>query len=408
VAGARTRTRTSVLPGSALILVENLSVPFDRRVWHECVALRSAGWDVSVVCPQGTKRDRDRFESIDGVAIHRFPIRFSSGGALDYGREYGVAMWRMWRIVSRLARTQRFDVVQACNPPDFLLLAALKLKRRGASFVFDQHDLVPELYLSRFARGKDLVYRATVASERVAFRLADVVIATNDSYRSVALGRGGKRPEDVFVVRNGPDLERFGPVEPDPALKQGREHLIGYLGVMGPQDGVDHALRALAQLVPRPDWHAVFIGEGDVWPQMKELAQELGLGDRVTFTGRIPDADVMRILSTCDVCLAPDPKSPLNDVSTMTKVMEYMAMGRPLVSYDLVEARVSAGPAALYAEPNEVDSFAARIAELLDDPELRRKLGGEGRSRVEGGLSWAHSERALVAAYERALEHRRR
>lgn len=369
------------------------------------MALRRAGWDVSVICPRGTKRDRDAFERVDGVAIHRFPVRFSNGGTFDYVREYGVAMWRMWRLTARLARTKRFDVVQACNPPDFLLLCALHLKRKGARFVFDHHDLVPELYLSRFDRGKDIAFRLTVASERLAFRLADVVIATNESYRSVALGRGGKRPEDVFVVRNGPDLTRFRPVEPDPALKRGRDYLIGYLGVMGPQDGVDHALRALAFLEKRrTDWHAVFVGEGDVWPQMKDLARTLGLGDRVTFTGRIPDEDVLRILSTCDVCLAPDPRSPLNDVSTMTKILEYMAMERPLVSYDLVEARVSAGPAALYAQPNDEASFADKIAELLDDPERRRRLGKEGRSRLERGLSWAHSERALLAAYGRALD----
>ncbi len=392
------------MPGSALILVENLSVPFDGRVWLQSKTLRNAGWDVTVICPKGEKQDREAFERVDGVEIHRFPIRFSNGGAIDYGREYATAMWHMWRTSKQLARTRRFDVVQACNPPDFLLLSTLHLKRKGARLIFDVHDLVPELYLSRFERGEDLTYRMTVASERLAFRMADVVIATNESYRRVAIDRGSKRPEDVFVVRNGPDLDEVGPVEPDPALKQGRKHLIGYLGVMGPQDGIDHALRALALLEERrTDWHAIFVGEGDAWPDMKDLAQELGLGDRVTFTGRIPDEDLWRVLSTCDVCLAPDPKSPLNDISTMSKILEYMAMKRPLVSYDLVEARVSAGPAALYAEPNDEASFADKIAELLDDPEQRRELGEIGRARLEEGLSWAHSERALLAAYERAL-----
>ncbi len=391
-------------PGSALFLVEDLSVPLNRRVWQECVALRRAGFEVAVVCPKGQKHDRDAFELKDGVKIHRYPLAPATGGPGGYVREYGAALWRTRRLVRKLAAEQFFDVVHACNPPDLLLLAALSLKRKGARFIFDHHDLVPELYLSRFGRGRDLLYRLTLLLERLTFRLADVVISTNESYRAVALSRGGKHPEDVFVVRSAPDLSRFRPVEPDPELKGGRPHLISYLGVMGPQDGVDHALRALALLRElRRDWHAVFIGEGDVYPRMRALARELELDDAVEFTGRIPDEDVARILSSSDVCIAPDPKNPLNDVSTMNKIVEYMAMSRPIVAYDLVEARVSAGAAAVYAEPNDEPSFAIRISELLDDPARRQEMGRVGRSRVETALSWEHSERALLAAYERAL-----
>jgi glycosyltransferase involved in cell wall biosynthesis len=392
------------LPGSVLILVENLSVPFDRRVWQECRTLTGAGFDVSVICPQGTKRDRDPFELREGVAIHRYPLEVATGGMLGYLREYGSALWHTWRLARKLERERRFDVVQVCNPPDVLFLAVRFLRRRGARFVFDHHDLVPELYLSRFTRGRDFFYRLTCFLERATFRTADVVISTNESYRRVALTRGRKDPADVFVVRSAPELERFGPRAPDAALKRGRAQLIGYLGVMGPQDGVDHALQALALLRERrSDWYAVFVGEGDVLPAMKRLALDLGLDDAVEFTGRLPDEDVMRILSTAAVCLAPDPKNPLNDVSTMNKIVEYMAMGRPVVAYDLVEARVSAGDAALYAKANDAVSFAACIEELLERPEQAAAMGARGRARVADALSWERSEQALLAAYDRAL-----
>ena len=391
-------------PGSALILVENLSVPFDRRVWQESLALRRAGLDVVVVCPRGTKRDQAPLEVLEGVEIHRYPLTAATGGPLGYLREYGTALWRTHRLARRLARTHSFDVVHACNPPDVLLLTVLSLRRRGSRFLFDHHDLVPELFLSRFGGRPGALYRLTLALEWLTFRLAHVVVSTNESYRHVALTRGGKRPEDVFVVRSAPDLERFRPTEPDPELRSGKQHLLGYLGVMGPQDGVDHALRALAVLRERrDDWHAIFVGDGDVRPRMEELALELGLGELVEFTGRVDDATVARVLSSCDVCLAPDPKNPLNDVSTMNKIVEYMAMSRPVVSYDLVEARVSAGPAAVYAQANDERSFAACIEELLDDPARRAEMGRVGRSRVEENLSWETSEQALLAAYGRAL-----
>jgi glycosyltransferase involved in cell wall biosynthesis len=393
------------LPGRALILVENLSVPFDRRVWQECLALRRAGWDVAVICPRGTKYDQDPFERLEGVEIHRYRLQEAKGGPLGYLREYGSALWHTARIARRLDRASRFDIVQACNPPDFLLLAVLPLKRRGARLIFDQHDLGPELYLSRFGRGRDVLYRLVCALERLTFRLADVVIATNGSYRQVALDRGRKRPDDVFVVRSAPDLSRFRPVEPDESLLRGRSHLISYLGVMGPQDGVDHALRALALLHERRhDWRAVFIGEGPVLAEMRQLAVELGVHEAVEFPGRLSDEDVQRILSSSDVCLAPDPKNPLNDVSSMNKIVEYMAMARPVVSYDLVEARVSAGEAALYASANDVASLASCIEELLDDPGRRRAMGAAGLARVQDSLSWERSEAEFLAAYARALD----
>ncbi|GHD88997.1 glycosyltransferase family 4 protein [Streptomyces naganishii] len=390
----------------ALILVENLSVPFDRRVWQECTTLRDAGWTVHVICPQGSKRDTEPEAEIDGVRIHRYPLRAATGGPAGYLREYGSALWHTARLARRVGPV---DVVHACNPPDLLFLPALWLKRRGARFVFDQHDLVPELYLSRFGRGEDLLYRAVCALERMTYRAADVVLATNESYRDVAVRRGGRRPEDVFVVRSAPQTDRFQPVPPEPELKQGKPHLLCYLGVMGPQDGVDYALRALAKLrdeLGRTDWHAVFVGAGDAFDAMVELSGRLGLGDQVRFTGRVPDADLVRYLSTADVCLSPDPRNPLNDVSTMNKVLEYMAMGRPIVSFDLKEARVSAGDAAVYAPANDEAAFAKLIALLLDDPDQRARMGRTGQERITGRLSWRNSQKQLLAAYAAACGDR--
>jgi glycosyltransferase involved in cell wall biosynthesis len=389
--------------GRVLIISENAPVPADRRVWNISRTLTAAGWQVVIACAQGPDRDDAPYEVLEGIEIHRYPLR-PAASTLGYAREYGQALWRLRRLVRRLASERRFDVVHACNPPDLLLLAARSLRRQGTRFIFDHHDLVPELYRSRFGRGEDLGYRATLRAERVAYRMADVSLATNGSYARVAVERGGMDPEDVFVVRNGPDLTRFRPVPADPAWRRGRAHLISYLGIMGPQDGVDHALRALAALRElREDWHAVFVGDGDALPAMRALADELALGDHVEFAGWRGDDDIRLILSSSDVCLAPDPPSPLNDVSTMIKIPEYMALGRAVASYALPESRVSAGDSALYAAPGDPDSLGRCVAELLDDPARRERMGAMARERIETELSWQHSEGALLAAYARVL-----
>jgi glycosyltransferase involved in cell wall biosynthesis len=261
---------------------------------------------------------------------------------------------------------------------------------------------VPELYEAKFA-SRGPMRSLAVALEQVAFRSADVVVCTNDSYRAIALSRGRRRPQDVFVVRNGPDLERFRPVPPQPELRRGRRHLIGYLGIMGPQDGVDHAVKALAVLAAtRTDWHAVFVGEGDSLADMRALASELGIADRIEFAGWRYDDDIRAILSTCDVCLAPDPPSPLNDVSTMIKIPEYMAMGCAIASYDLPESRISAGDAAAYARPGDPDDLARCVDALLDDPERRAHMGQAGRTAVAERLAWQHQQATLLEAFGRA------
>ena len=388
-----------------LILVQNEPLPQDRHVWNQCLALRRAGYDVTVICPQGATRHREAFERLQDVAIHRYRARHADGGVAGYALEYVSALRSMRTIARRLARERPFDVVHACSPPDFLLLSMLPLRRRGASFIFDHHDLTPELFASRFGRSGGIVHRATLLAEQLAFRLADVVLSVNGSYREIALTRGRRRPEDVLVVRTGPDLTRFVPTEPEPKLKRGRRHLLSYVGVMGPQDGVDHAIRALAILrARRDDWHAIFMGDGEVVDEMRALSRQLGLDDVVEFTGWVEHDTVGRVLSTSDVCLAPDPKNPLNDVSSMIKISEYMAMSRPIVSYDLVESRVGAGEAAVFARANDVEDFAAKVDELLDDPARRARMAAAGRARVEATLAWEHQERSLLEAYERALQ----
>lgn len=389
------------------MLVENLSVPFDRRVWQECRALTEAGYRVEVICPRGTKRDTEPFAEIEGVRIHRYPLTAATGGPAGYVKEYGAALWHTLRLARRLTRHEPFDVVHACNPPDLLFLIALTMRRRGTRFLFDHHDLVPELFESRFEGGPGLLRKVSVALEKATFRTSDAVISTNESYRRAAIERGGLPPDRVRVVRSAPDLAKFVPVPPQPELRRGKRFLACYLGVMGPQDGVDYALRALAHLhheLGRDDLHSTFIGGGDAFDDCVALSRELGLEDVVDFTGRVPDETVQAYLSTADVCLSPDPKNPLNDVSSMNKVVEYMAMSRPLVSFELIEARVTAQDAAVYAPANDEREFGRLIGELLDDPDRRERMGRTGRERVEEALSWDVSKRNLLEAYADLLD----
>ena len=392
-----------------LVLVENLSVPFDTRVWKESRALAEAGYDVTVVCPRGDRRDTEPYAEIDGIAIHRFPFR-EAATPLGYIGEYGGALWHMLRLARSLDRRQPFDVVHICNPPDLLFLVALALKLRSSTaVVFDHHDLVPELFLSRFPHGGRPLYWASRVLERLTFATADVVLSTNESYRRVATGRGKVPADRVHVVRSAPETDRFVPRPPVTELKRGKKHLACYLGVMGHQDGVDQAVRALAHVrheLGRDDLHAAFLGSGDAYDDCRRLTTELGLDDRVEFLGRVPFGTVLDYLSTADVCLSPDPKTPLNDVSTMNKVAEYMAMARPVVSFDLVEAEVTAGAAAVYAR--DVAEFGERIAELLDEPERRSSMGELGRRRIVEHLSWSSSKERLLAAYDQVMALRGR
>jgi glycosyltransferase involved in cell wall biosynthesis len=394
---------------TAVFLIGNHALPRDRRVWQECRSVRALGHRVIGVSPMGRlPGTTSPFDEVEGIPIHRFALSSSGSGLASYGREFAEALWRAARVLRRLAQQERIDVVHAGNPPDFLLLAALPLKRRGTRLIFDHHDLSPEMYLGR-GGSHDPVYHALRGLERLTFQAADVVISTNESFREVAIGRGGKRPEDVFVVRNGPDLSRFRAVEPVPALRRGQRHLLAYAGVMGRHDGIDLAVQALAALRRRRgDWHAILAGDGEMLEEARKMADRLGIGDVVEFPGWLPQDGVLEILSSADVCLAPDPPTAANDRSTMIKVMEYMALGRPIVSFALPESRVSAGAAARFASGASVEDFAHHIDALLDDPDARAAMGDVGRDRVRNELSWQHSERSLRRAYERALSGRAR
>jgi glycosyltransferase involved in cell wall biosynthesis len=385
-----------------LIIVQNLPVPFDRRVWLECQALTSAGYRVAVVCPKG--KGDPGYEVIDGVEIHRYRPYAPGGSKLSFVAEYAYSFLATAWHTLKARRNGRFAVIQACNPPDIFWPIALAFRLERTKFVFDHHDLCPELFLSRFENPPALPFKGLLWLERRTFRTARHVISTNESYRQIAIERGGKSPGDVTVVRTGPNPDRLKRGPADEELKRGRKHLVAYIGVMGPQDGVDIAVRAAGIIVRefgRDDIAFTLIGSGDSYDELVALRDELNLQGHVEFTGRAPDELVTKIMSTASAGLSPDPKNPLNDVSTMNKTMEYMAFELPVVAFDLRETRVSAQDAAVYATPNDVHEYAKALVGLLDDEAARAQLGKLGRARVEDDLAWSHQERAYLGVYQR-------
>jgi glycosyltransferase involved in cell wall biosynthesis len=392
-----------------LVIVQNLPVPFDRRVWLECRALAGDGYEVSVICPKG---DGDpAYAVIEGVRLYKYRPYAPGGSKLSYIKEYAYSFLATAWLTLKARRRGRFRVVQACNPPDIFWPLALVLRALDRTrFIFDHHDLSPELYESRFPNGSRLPYKALRALERGTHRTADHVIATNDSYRAIAIERSGKSPEKVTVVRTGPDPSQLRRGSVVPELRRGRRYLAAYIGVMGPQDGVDIVVRVADIVVNelgRDDIAFTLIGSGDCFDDLVALRDVLSLAGHVEFTGRAPDEMVGRILSTADIGLSPDPLSPLNDVSTMNKTMEYMAFELPLVSFDLRETRISAGRAAAYVHPGDLRGYAEVIVRLCDDEDARAKMGKLGRIRVEQELAWIHQERTYLDVYRRVLAGRR-
>ena len=386
-----------------LIIVQNLPVPFDRRVWLECQALVSAGYRVAVVCPKG--RGDPSYQVVDTVELYKYRPYAPGGSKAGFITEYIYSFLATAWLTLRARRKGRFAVLQACNPPDIFWPIGMALRALdGTKFVFDHHDLCPELFESRFPDGPKLPYRGLRALERRTHRTADHVISTNDSYRDIAIRRSGKPASAVTVVRTGPDPDKLRRGPADPEQRRGRRFLAAYIGVMGPQDGVDIVVRAADIIVHelgRDDIAFTVIGSGDCFDELVALRDKLGLKGHVEFTGRAPDELVTRILSTADVGLSPDPKNPLNDLSTMNKSMEYMAFELPVVAFDLRETRVSTGDAAVYVTPNDVREYAVAIADLLDDEQKRDLLGKLGRARVEQELAWRHQERAYLDVYQR-------
>lgn len=386
--------------GKVLILVENLSVPFDRRVWQESLALKQNGYQVSVICPRMV--DRKPYECLEGVHIYRYPLPYTANRAIGYLLEYGWAMAMTLFYALYVFVRRGFKVIHGCNPPDLFFLVALPFKLLGVKFVFDQHDLSPETFQSKFPGRGGALLGILRLLERWTYRTAKIVISTNESYRKIALERGNLRPEQTFVVRSAPDLKKFTPVELNPEWKQGKPFLCAYLGTMGAQDGLDHLLQA-AKLITqdwgREDIRFVLMGGGENLAVLKRMAEDFKLGGVVHFTGRVSNEQVREVLSTADVCLAPDPINPLNTHCTMNKILEYMAMSRPIVSYRLTESEFSAREAAVYAKDNDSEDFARKIVELLADPKRRAEMGEFGRMRLVEELSWDRSVIELLRAH---------
>jgi glycosyltransferase involved in cell wall biosynthesis len=387
-----------------LIIVENLPSPFDRRVWQEATTLTTAGYTVSIICPTGKGYEK-KFELIDGVAIYRHNLPLEADGALGYLVEYTWALLAQFMLAFRVLFTRGFDVIHACNPPDTIFIVGGFFKLFGKKFIFDHHDINPELYEAKFGR-RGFMYDMLVRLERWTFRTADVSIATNESYRQIAIERGGMDPDKVYVVRSGPALSRMRIQPPVETLKRGRRYLVGYVGVMGAQEGIDLLLQAVRHLVhdqKRSDIHFGLVGGGTELEAMRQMSVQLGVADFVTFTGRVPDAELLAMLNTADVCVNPDVANEMNDKSTMNKIMEYMALGKPIVQFDLTEGRFSAREASLYANKNDPLDLAAKIAQLCDDPAARARMGEYGRERVAKELNWDHEVPKLLAAYRAVL-----
>ena len=390
-------------PRRVLIVVENLPVPLDRRVWLEATTLTEAGYKVSVICPQG-RGWMLPFEEIQGVSIYRYPEPVEAhSGAVAYAREYLHFLRHMFRLARTVRREQGFDVIHGCNPPDLVFLLALRYRLSGIRYLFDHHDVCPELFEAKFGR-KGLLYRIMLIWERMTFATASVSIATNESFREIALRRGRMEAGDVFVVRSAPKIEKFEIRPADPALRKGAGTVLGYVGVIGQQEGMDLLVAAADHLINRMgrrDVHFLIVGFGPEVPTVQADVAARGLSDWFTFTGALYGDDLLRALNSCDIGVSPDPKNAMNDISTMNKVMEYMTLEKPVVQFDLKEGRASAGEASVYARANDPVDFAARIAELMDAPERRAEMGRIGRARVLDRLSWAHSVPHLLAAYDR-------
>jgi glycosyltransferase involved in cell wall biosynthesis len=387
-----------------LIVVENLPCPFDRRVMQEARTLAAAGYLVSIICPKAPGYEKS-FEEIDGIHIHRHWLPKEADGALGYALEYSVALLMEFMLSLKIAFGRGFDVLQACNPPDTIFLIGGFYKLFGKKFVFDHHDINPELYEAKFGK-RGFGHKVLLALERMTFKTADMVISTNESYKAIAVERGGKNPGDVFVVRSGPDLTRLKFVPPNPALKKGRRYLVGYIGVMGKQEGIDMLLEGVRRIVydlKRTDIQFGLVGGGTEIENLKALAKRLGVDDYVTFTGRAHDSQLLEMINTADICVNPDRFNDMNDRSTMNKIMEYMALGKAIVQFELKEGRFSAGESSLYARPNDIDDLVRKLLQLLDDEALRNRMGTLGRERVEHVLSWQHEAPRLVAAYEHLI-----
>lgn len=388
-----------------LIIVENLPVPFDRRVWLEARTLRAAGAEIFVICPTG-KDYNERYEYLEGIHVYRHDLPLEADGPIGFLVEYGAALfwesWLAWKIYFK----HGLNAIHGCNPPDLIFLVAIQFRLFGVKYLFDHHDINPELFVAKYDK-KGFFWKLMNLFERVTFRMAKVSIATNESYKNIAVTRGRKDPDDVFVVRSGPDLSRVKQVPPNDKWRNGRGYMIGYVGVMGQQEGLDLLLESMHHIVHklgREDVQMCLVGGGPALDMLKDMAKELNIADYVTFTGRAPDADLFEILCTSDLCVNPDKVNPMNNLSTMNKIMEYMAMGKPIVQFEVREGRFSAREASLYAKANDPIDMADKILDLLADEKLRKRMADFGNKRVREQLSWQQQIKPLINAYHRLFD----
>ena len=391
-----------------LIIVENLPVPFDTRVWQEATTLAENGYVVSVICPKGKGYDKE-YEYLKGVHIYRHNLPTEGNGALGYAREYWTALREETRLAKKIYKERGFHVIHGCNPPDDIYMVAKKFKKYGVDYVFDHHDICPELFEAKFGKKSGLLYRSQLWLERNTYKHCTFAFVTNESYKKIAIARGGMNPEDVFVLRSGPKLERLRIVPPKPEIKRGKKYMVGYLGVIGQQEGIEYLLNAadyIKNTLGRDDVFWGIVGGGPHLDALRRQSHEMGLDDIVEFTGRVSDEKLLDYLNTADVCVNSDEYNAMNDKSTMNKILEYMALGKPIVQFDLTEGRYSAQEASLYAEPNNAKDMADKIIELLKNPEKRKKMGEFGRNRVINELSWEHTSKALLEGYDRYFKRR--
>ncbi len=404
----------------ALIVLENCFVPLDIRVWYEATTLRDAGWQPTIVCPAPTGVHAansvpvpfGQAVDIEGIKVYFFPLTFATGGVAAYLREYLSAFMAIARLSWTAWRSDRFDVIHLCNPPDIFFPVAWLYRMLGARVVFDHHDLFPEAISHSFGgRSGRLLHGLASVMEYLTFHTAHVTMSTNESYRQVAMDRGRLAPDRVLVLRNGPKVQEFSPVEPVPALKQGFDHMVCYAGMMGPQDGVYELLDSIRYIVHGMGCNDILfalLGDGAVYSEALEMVGDWRLDGTVHMPGMIRDKELLRqYLCTADVCVSPEPLTPLNERSTFIKIGEYMAMGKPVVAYNLPESRHTAQDAALFVEPGDAKAFGEAVVALLHDAGLRHKMGKAGRQRFVNELSWEHQQRNLLRAYELASARNR-
>ena len=388
-----------------VIIVENLPLPFDRRVWQESCALIEAGIEVFIICPKG-KDYTLSYEKINNIHIYRHSLPFEANGALGYLYEYSCALFYQRKLLKHIWNKHNgFDVIQACNPPDLIYLNVKKYIKKGVKFIFDHHDINPELYIAKFNR-KDFFYNLLLYFEKQTFKTCHLSIATNNSYKQIAINRGKMKKEDIFVVRSGPDLNRLKIQEPILSYKKNKLITIGYIGVIGQQEGIDHLLKSIDKLIREfnyTDFHCYIIGDGPTKKEMHDLSNSMCLNEYVTFTGRIADSEVLNILNTCNICVNPDLYNTMNDKSTMNKVMEYMALGKPIVQYDLTEGKISAKESSLYARPNDIMDFTKKIYNLITDKSKRKSMGSIGKKRILEKLNWDIEKPKYLSVYKKVF-----